>query len=97
MQAGVGFFLLAATSMAGLDLVKGNAVKVLTVLSFTVVSLTLFALQGKVVWTAGLVLGAGTVMGGLLGTRLVVQRGHDWVRRCVTVAILVFAVILWFR
>jgi uncharacterized membrane protein YfcA len=32
LQAGVGFFALAITSIAGFDLVRGNAVKVFTVM-----------------------------------------------------------------
>lgn len=92
VQAGVGFFLLAGTTFAGLDLVRGNAVKVLTVLVFTLLSLMLFAMAGKVVWLAGLALGAGTVLGGLLGVRLTVLKGHRWVRAVVTIAIVVFAV-----
>ncbi len=92
VQAGVGFFLLAGTTFAGLDLVRGNAVKVLVVLAFTTISLTLFALAGKVVWSMGLVLGAGTVLGALIGTRLTVLKGHRWVRGVVTVAVIVLAV-----
>ncbi len=95
VQAGVGFFLLAATTWAGMDLVRGNAVKVLTVLVFTVMALAVFAGQGKVVWSTGLVLAAGFAAGGWMGARLTLARGHTWVRRVVTIAIVVFAVKLW--
>ena len=95
IQAGVGFLLLAVTTAAGLDLVRGNAVKVLAVLCFTSVSLGLFVWQGRVEWGLGLCLAAGNVLGGLLGARLTVAKGHDWVRNVVTVTILVFAVKLW--
>lgn len=96
VQAGVGFFLLAATSLAGLDLVRGNAVKVLTVLCFTAVSLAIFAFYGRVQWLPGLALAAGTILGGLLGARLTVLKGHRWVRGVVTLAIVLFAVkMLW--
>lgn len=95
VQAGVGFFVLATTTFAGLDLVRGNAVKVLTILLFTVLSLAIFAQQGKVEWLPGLVLAAGTVMGGQVGVHLTVLKGHRWVKTVVTVAILVFAVKLW--
>jgi uncharacterized protein len=95
VQAGVGFLLLAATTWAGLDLVRGNAVKVLAILVFTVVSLAIFAAAGEIDWTAGLVLGAGSVAGGLLGVRLTVLKGHRWVKGVVTAAVIVFAVLLW--
>jgi uncharacterized membrane protein YfcA len=92
VQAGVGFLILAATTLAGLDLVRGNAVKVLAVLGFTVVSLGIFAWSGKVEWLPGLILGAGTLLGGLLGARLTLLKGNSFVRWVVTVAVLVFAV-----
>lgn len=91
VQAGVGFFLLAGTTFAGLDLVRGNAVKVLTVLTFTTISLVLFALAGKVVWLTGLTLAGGTVLGGLVGARLTVLKGHRWVRGVVSLAIVALA------
>ncbi len=95
IQAGVGFLLLAGTSLAGLDLVRGNAVKVLSVLCFTSVSLGIFIWQGRIDWPLGLCLAGGNVLGGLLGARLTVLKGHGWVKNVVTVTILVFAVKLW--
>lgn len=95
VQAGVGFLLLAATTWAGLDLVRGNAIKVLAILVFTGVSLAIFAAGGEIDWLAGLVLGAGSVVGGQLGVRLTVLKGHRWVKAVVTGAVIAFAVLLW--
>lgn len=95
VQAGVGFLILAATSASGMDLVRGNAVKVLCILVFTAVSLPVFALSGLIWWLPGLVLAAGNVLGGLAGVRLTVLKGHRWIKAVVTIAILVFAVKLW--
>ncbi len=53
IQAGVGFGILAATSLAGMDLVKGNAVKLFTVLLLTLLSLAIFAAGGAVRWRPG--------------------------------------------
>ena len=96
VQAGVGFLILAATSLAGPDLVRGNAVKVLSVLCFTLTSLGIFAWQDKVHWWIGLALGTGTVLGGLVGVKLTVLKGHAWIKSVVTVTIIVFALRLWF-
>ena len=96
VQAGVGFLVLAATSMARLDLVRGNAVKVLSILCFTALSLAIFASQGKVQWVPGLALAFGNVLGGLVGVRVTVKKGHEWIRRAVTVVIVIFAIRLWF-
>ncbi len=95
VQAGVGFLILAVTTMAGLDLVRGNALKVLLVLTYVPLTLLIFGLGGKVAWTAGLSLAAGNFLGGLLGVRLTVLKGHRWVKRVVTVAIVAFALKLW--
>jgi uncharacterized protein len=96
LQAGVGFLLLALTSLLGLDLVRGNAVKVLLALLQVLVSLVVFAWAGKVAWAAGLVLAAGSIAGSLVGVHLTVLKGHAWVQRVVTVTVVLFAVKLWF-
>ncbi len=96
MQAGVGFLVLAVTTLAGLDLVQGNVLKVFCVLAFTVVSLSIFAWKGLVHWPLGLTLAAGNTIGGLIGARLTVLKGHRWIRRVVTVTVIVFALRLWF-
>lgn len=96
IQAGVGFAVLAATSAAGMNLVRGNAVKLLTVLLLTMLSLAIFASGGVVQWVPGLALGAGNVVGALIGVRLAVRQGHAWIQRVVTAAVVLFAVLLWF-
>lgn len=96
LQAGVGFVILALTSMAGLDLVRGNAVKVLAVLLLTSLSLAIFWAHGTIHWPMGLALGAGNFLGGIIGVRLAVARGHGWLKRVVSLAIVAFALRLWF-
>ena len=91
----MGFFILALTTVAGLDLVRGNAVKVLVILVTTSLSLVLFAWAGKVEWAQGAALAVGSFAGSLLGVRLTVLKGHAWVQGVVTAAIILFAVKLW--
>jgi hypothetical protein len=38
----------------------------------------------------------GSGGGGLAGVRLTVRKGHDWLKRVVTVTVIVFAILLWF-
>ncbi|MFQ5747344.1 MAG: sulfite exporter TauE/SafE family protein [Gemmatimonadota bacterium] len=95
VQAGAGFLFLGLTTLIGLDLVRGNALKVLAVLVLTPVALALFAAGGKVDWAMGLALGLGTAAGGQVGVHLTVLKGHAWVKRVVTAAILAFALKLW--
>ena len=96
IQAGIGFLLLAATSAAGFNLIRGNALKVTVVLSFTSLSLVLFAWNGKVDWAMGCALAAGNFLGGLAGVHLQILKGHKWVRAVVTVIIVIFAIRLMF-
>ena len=96
IQAGVGFLVLAMTSILGLDLVRGNAVKVFLILVQTSLSLAVFTWAGKVSWKPGLAMAFGCVLGSLFGVRLTVLKGHAWVKRVVTVTVVVFALLLWF-
>jgi len=97
VQAGVGFLLLALVTLAGLDLVRGNALKALVVLAYTPVSLAVFALGGRIDWGMGLALAAGNLSGAFLGVRLTVLKGHVWIRRVVTATIILFAIRLLTR
>jgi hypothetical protein len=97
IQAGVGFAILAATSIAGMDLVKGNGVKLLSVLLVTVLSLAIFAAGGAVQWGPGLALGLGNAVGAMAGVRLAVSRGHAWIQQVVTATVVLMAVLLWFE
>jgi uncharacterized membrane protein YfcA len=96
IQAGIGFILLAVTSAAGFNLIRGNALKVTVVLAFTPLALVLFAWNGKVDWAMGFALAAGNFLGGLAGVHLQILKGHKWVRGVVTVVIVIFALRLLF-
>lgn len=95
VQAGVGFLVLTATTAAGFDLVRGNAVKGVAIFFLSLLALGIFASQGQVDWPTGLILAVGMVSGSQVGVRLTVLKGHRWVRGVVTATILVFAVKLW--
>jgi len=95
VQAGVGFLLLTVATLAGYDLVRGNSLKVFCVLISTPLSLALFAWEGQVAWVPGLMLAAGMLVGGFLGARLSVLKGHAWIRGMVTAAVIVMALKLW--
>jgi len=96
VQAGVGFLFLAVSTRAGLDLLRGNAAKVLSILLQTLLSLAIFAWDGRVRWDAGLALAAGSVLGSLVGVRLTVVKGQRWLQGAVTAAVILFAIRLWF-
>jgi uncharacterized membrane protein YfcA len=96
LQAGVGFLVLAITTAAGFDLVRGNAIKVLTVMIVTVLALGIFAANGSINWPLGIALAIGNAVGGLIGVRLAVTKGHRWLKAAVTITVIAFAIRLWF-
>lgn len=97
VQAGVGFLIIPALLVHGLDLVRTNAVKILVILLFTVPALAVFMAHGQVDWPLGLVLAAGNASGGWVASHLAVKKGHDWIKRVVALTVLLFALklLLW--
>ena len=92
VQAGVGFIIIAGLLLHGLDLVRINAVKVIVIFAFTIVALAVFIAHGEVDYGLGLALAAGNSVGGIIGTRLAVEKGHDWLKKVVTITVMVFAI-----
>jgi len=81
IQAGVGFFVIAALVMvAGQNLVITNSYKVLIIALLTVVALVIFILKGQVDWLLGLVLAVGNGVGGWISSRLSVEKGEKLVK-----------------
>ncbi|MCP4569775.1 MAG: sulfite exporter TauE/SafE family protein [FCB group bacterium] len=92
IQAGVGFFLLAGLVLgAGYDLVRANAVKVLIVLGYTFFALMVFIYNDQVVWTVGLVLAVGNMLGAWVAARMAVAKGAKFVRYLLIVIVTIAA------
>ncbi|OIO63332.1 MAG: hypothetical protein AUJ47_06210 [Candidatus Marinimicrobia bacterium CG1_02_48_14] len=92
IQAGIGFLIIAVILWQGLNLVHGNAVKLTIITLFTAVSLIIFAFNNQVNWVAGLLLGVGNIMGGLLGAQVSVKKGHAFIKKTISIAVIIFAV-----
>ncbi|MFZ5431253.1 MAG: sulfite exporter TauE/SafE family protein [Bacteroidota bacterium] len=81
IQVGVGFLLLAGLVLgSGLDLVKANALKVMIVLVYTIIALTIFWSNNQVHLGMGLLLGTGSMAGAYLGARFTIRGGAVLVR-----------------
>lgn len=93
VQAGVGFFVIAALTVVGLDLVRTNAVKLIVILILTLPALTVFLMAEKVNIAVGLLLGIGNFIGAYASTRVAIQKGHAWIRHFVTATVILMA--LW--
>ncbi len=93
IQAGVGFFLIyALTLLEGFDIVRTNALKVLLVLLFTILSLILFTFGNKIEPVPGLILGAGSFFGGYLGSKLAIKLNKRYIRYFVITMMIVSAI-----
>ena len=96
VQAGVGFLVITALLIHGLDLVRINAIKVFVIFAYTFIALGVFIYHGQVDYSLGFALAAGTSIGGMIGPKLAVDKGHDWIKKVVSVTVLVFALKLLF-
>lgn len=92
VQAGVGFLIISALLAQGLDLIRINAVKVFVVGIFTLVALAVFIQHGQVNYGLGLALAAGNSIGGTIATHMAINKGHDWIKKVVSLTMLAFAV-----
>jgi len=91
VQAGVGFLIITALLIHGLDLVRINAIKVFVIFAYTFVALGVFIYHGQVDYSLGFALAAGNSIGGIIGPKLAVEKGHDWIKKVVSITVLVFA------
>lgn len=74
------FFALAFVGLMGFNLRRATAHAKLVNFGSNLGSLMVFIAGGKVVWTIGLVMGAGQYLGARLGAGLVIKRGAALVR-----------------
>lgn len=94
IQAGVGFLVLAYCVMSGMDYIRGNAIKMFMNLSTATLSMVVFIYNGKVVWIQGILLGAGMAFGAVIAAKFSVKAGNVFVKRFVSAAVILFAVLL---
>lgn len=96
VQAGIGFLVIGTlTAVNNMNLVKVNYVKVFVAILYTSVSVLVFAWQGKIVWTIGLVLAIGHALGGWYASRWSVKAGEVWIKRIMIASVIAMAIKLW--
>jgi uncharacterized protein len=86
---GSTYLLLALTLMLGLPLINANAIKSALLVPTTVIAMAVFAYEGHLNITLGIVMGTGSMAGGLLGARLAISPvGNVWIYRLLVTVIL---------
>ncbi len=89
IQAGVGFFLIAALVLGvGFDLVKANAIKLFIVLLYTLFALSIFIFEGLVNYKFGVILAIGNMTGTFIASRYAVNWGPKFVRYILIIVLL---------
>ena len=98
IQAGAGFIIIAALTLTnGFDLVRTNAIKLFVVFFYTVIALFVFIKSGNVQWGLGLTLAVGNATGAWIGSHWAVDKGDKWIRVVLVVAVLAFAIRLFWK
>jgi len=83
--------LTALVPVAGLDLARGNAVKMQTAFCYTVPALTIFVMNDLVRWDLGLTLAAGNMLGAWVATYEAAKRGAPFIRWLLIVVVIAAA------
>lgn len=97
IHVGIGFLIMAVLHrVAGMDLLRVNAHKVLLIVPFTILSLIIFAIHTDIAWRAGLVLALGTGTGGWLGAHMMIQKGERLIKLVFNLALVMLIVKLLF-
>jgi uncharacterized membrane protein YfcA len=90
---GATYVLLVLILMFHFDLVHANALKALLCVTTTTVPIVMFASAGNIRWREGLLMSAGSVVGGYVGARLTMhERAKFWIFRTL-IAVLLLEII----
>ena len=83
------YMLLALVLLVHMDLLKANAMKSLLLVAATTIAMAIFVVKGDIDWGAGVIMGAGSVIGGYAGVRVaVIPSAKEWTVRVLTAVIL---------
>ncbi|MDR2972379.1 MAG: sulfite exporter TauE/SafE family protein [Bacteroidales bacterium] len=90
VHVGIGYLLLAVLVLSnGYDLLKANVLKSVLILCYVPFSLSIYAIQGNVCWSFGLVHAIGNMIGAGLAARLAVKKGAAFIRYIVLILIVI--------
>ena len=97
IQVGLGYILIFIFSLTFReDLVRTNAMKVLTALFVIATSVVIFILNGTVMYVLAISMGCGNFVGGYLGSHFQIRFGIRWVQWFLLVVGVVIALKLFY-
>ncbi len=74
------FLILAFIALLGFDFLQASAHAKMVNLATNLGSITLFIIQGKIIWLAALPMAACNALGGFIGARLAIVKGNKFIR-----------------
>jgi len=95
IHIGVGIFMISVLVLnAGYDLVKANAIKVMTVFLYSPFALAVFMMNDQIHYGMGLIAAIGNVFGGYVGSRMAISWGNNFIRWVLMVVIILISAYL---
>ena len=89
IQAGIGFILLLTLNFVeDFNLIKANAIKVFIVFCYTIFAIIVFQFAGKIIWSYGLVLAGGNIIGAYIGVKSAIKGGEKLIKIVLSIAII---------
>lgn len=86
------FFVFALVGVTGYAFIEASAKAKLANMATNLAALVVFIPAGAVLWHIGLLMGAANVLGGYLGARTAVARGHGFVRIVFVIVVSTFII-----
>lgn len=74
------FLLIVLVAVLGYSFLNASATAKVVNLGTNLAALVVFGITGSVLWALGLIMGAFNVLGAVVGARMAVQRGSEFVR-----------------
>jgi uncharacterized membrane protein YfcA len=88
-MAGTTFFMIACFYFLKMDYMKGRVVHMFTAIPETLVSAAILTYHSTIHWQTALILYASATFGAIIGSKLVVTKGHEFIRvGMITVSLL---------
>ncbi len=96
IHIGVGYMILFMLIWGtGNELVKANAIKNFLVLAYIPFSIAIFAWQGNICWTYGLIHSIGNIIGAQIGSMIAIKKGAGFIR-WIMLALILFVILQLF-
>lgn len=91
------FFLLALIALRGMTLQKATIEAKAYNATTNLVSLLVFLIGGKIVWSAGLAMAVGQLLGARIASGMILSKGHKLIRPMVIAMSLIMSLVLIYK